>query len=82
VIDFEHDNKETKREKLRRLLQLLNGTADSGAQEAGAVDGGQRSLKRGKVPVEEIRRDFYAMIDEDAQLRDLFDSSKMAQDNL
>lgn len=83
VVDFERESKETKRQKLHRLLQLLNDEAEHAA--ANSVEAGgeaTRSLGRGKVPVEEIRSDFHALIEEDKDLRRLLGSSKMAQDNL
>ncbi len=79
-VDFDRESEETKREKLHRLLQLLNQRTDSGvAVKSGKAD---RSLNAGKVPLDKVRKDFRALAEEDPDLKQLLGSTEMAAESL
>ena len=85
-MEFEEGAQETKRQKLHRLLTLLNERSDEAAKgqdkkKAQGRTGKGRKLERGQVPLEEIRKDFFSLIEQDSDLNSLLGSKELAESN-
>ena len=87
TVEFEEGEQETKRQKLHRLLMLLNERSDeavkgSDQKNAQSLMGKGRKLERGRVPLGEIRKDFFSLIEQDSDLKSLLGSNELAESNI
>ena len=78
VVDFERQPKETKRAALERLLTLLKERTPPEIVEVKSESSVPRGLKDSKRTLNDMRKGFNALIDQDKELSSLFGLSKSA----
>lgn len=77
VVEFEKGQKESKRAALERLGTLLNERRDTKAT-GNARSASPRGLRDDKRALTDMRKEFYALVDQDANLKAAFGDSKAA----
>ena len=80
VVEFAPENKEPKRKSLNRLLTLLNQQSP----ETIAPEPKQQRksmLKNKNRTLNEVKKDFFSLIDQDKDLKNLFGTTGESKDN-